>query len=232
MLLLILLPIKIIAQTTGVDSLFNKMRNQFSLVKDYVADVKIKIDVTFMKVPALHGKLYFKAPDKLKLERNGGISILPKNNLSLTLNSLVPTGGVTVIDAGYDTVSSQRVHVIKVVPDGEQNDIILTKIWIDEQKLLALQTETTTRDNGTVKMQLTYGKYAYAALPDKVVFYIDIKDYKMPKGVMMDYEGGQQPLNNPAVTNNKRKKGKIEINYLNYELNKSLSEAIFYEKLK
>lgn len=230
--LMILLPVQMFAQTTDVDSLFNKMRGRLSSVKDYVADVKIKIDVSFMKIPALNGKLYFKAPDKLKLERNGGVSILPKSNLSLTLNSLVPAGGVTVIDAGYDTVNRRRVHVIKVVPNGEQSDIILTKIWVDEERMLALQTETTTRDNGTVKMMLSFGNYANVALPDKVVFYIDIKDYKMPKGMMMDYEGGAPPANAPLPANNRRKKGKIEINYLRYELNKGLTDDIFYEKGK
>ncbi len=232
LLLMLLFPFGMSAQTSDVEGLFNKMRERLSSVKDYVADVKIRIDVSFMKVPQLNGKIYFKAPDKIKLERNGGISILPKSNLSLTLNSLVPAGGVTVIDAGYDTIGNQKVHVIKVVPNGETSDIVLTKIWIDETNLLALRTETTTRDNGTIKMELSFGKYASFALPDKVVFYIDIKDYKMPKGMMMDYEGGtQQEMVQPSA-DGKRRKGRISINYLSYTLNIGLTDDIFKEKKK
>ena len=167
-----------IAQGNSAQELFYKMRARLESVQDYIADVRMKINVSFMRIPTLYGKLYFKSPDKMKLERNGGISILPKKSISLTLNNLVPAGEVTVIDAGSETVNGKQLRVIKVVPENDQTDIVLTKIWVDEERLLALRTETTTRENGTISMDLSFGKYVQYALPDHVVFYVNVKDFK------------------------------------------------------
>lgn len=216
-----------VAPVDTATQLFYKMRDRLNEIHDYEADVRMKIDVSFMKVPPLSGKLYFKAPDKMKLERNGGISILPKKNVSLALNNLFPAGGATVINAGFDTIDQRPVRIIKVVPDDDKNDIILTKIWVDEQRMVALRTETTTRESGTVKMDLAFGKYVQYGLPDKIVIHVDVNEYKLPKGVTMDYDVSDAGIKRPEQKTNKRKKGKIEINYLNYEVNKGLPDNIF-----
>lgn len=215
------------AQVDTARMIFEKLRTRLSVIKDYTADVSVKIDVTFMKVPPLSGKMYFKAPDKMKLERNGGISILPKKNMSMTLNSMLPVGDATVIDAGKDYINGRPVRIIKVIPTEDAGQIILTKIWVDYERNLALRTETTTRDNGTIKMDLTFAKYVKQGLPDKVIVHMDVKDYKLPKGVTMDYETEKQ-VKTQAVKG-KGKKGKIEISYLNYEINKGLPDKIFVD---
>lgn len=221
------LSIPVRAQTPAdATQLFYALRTRMTSVKDYVADVRMKIDVAFMRVPLLAGKLYFKAPGKLKLERNGGISVLPRKSVSLSVDQMMPTGGVTVIDAGREQIGTINTRIIKVIPEGE-SDIVLTKVWVDEVRMLALRTETTTRDQGTVRMELDYGKYVTQALPDKVVFVMDMKEYKLPKGVTMDYDEGTQPAKSPAGS--LPKKGRIEIRYLSYTVNTGLSDAIFKE---
>ncbi len=216
------------AQADTATETFNKLRSRLNAIKDYTADVRVKIDVSFMKVPPLVGKLYFKAPDKMKLERNGGISILPKKNMNMSLNSMLPSGSATVIDAGKDIINGRNVRVLKVIPQ-EESDIVLTKIWVDYERNLALRTETTTRDNGTVKMDLSFGNYIKQGLPDKITVHLDVKEFKLPKGVTMDYDS-QQPVKAAPAASGKNKKGTIEINYLNYQVNKGLADSIFEEK--
>lgn len=218
-------------QNSSADALFYKMRARLESVSDYIADVRMKINISFMRIPTLYGKLYFKSPDKMKLERNGGISILPKKSISLTLNNLVPAGNATVIDAGIERIGEQVLRVIKVVPENDQSGIILTKIWVDEERALAIRTETTTRDNGTISMDLKFGKYASMALPDQVTFYVDVKDFKVPKGVTMDYDEGSKPVVKDS-DNTRPKKGTIRIDYLNYQINTGLSDNIFKEEKK
>ena len=216
------------AGQTSADKMFYAVRAKLGLVNDYVADVRMKVDVSFMKVPLMGGKLYFKAPDKLKLERNGGVSIMPKKSISLTLGALMPAGAPTVIDAGTDVINGQKVHVIQVIPQGE-TEIVLTKIWVDENRMLAMRTETTTRENGTIRVELEYGKYVQLALPDKVVFVLDIKDYKLPKGVTMDYDDGTQEMMAKAKKM-RMKKGRIEIKYLSYKTNTGLKDSFFTDQ--
>lgn len=209
--------------------LFEQLRSRLNGIEDYAADVQVKIDVSFMKVPPLKGRLYFKAPDKMKLERGKGISILPKKNTNITLNSMLPMGETTVIDAGKDKVNGRDVRVIKVVPHSDATGIVLTKIWVDETRNLALKTESTTRDNGTVAMDLEYGDYIDKGLPDKVVVHLDVKEYKLPKGVTMDYDTGPSNVSKPQ-SDAKTKKGVIEIRYINYEINTGLTDSFFDEK--
>lgn len=223
--LLLLLTLAYTAPAQTADELFATIRTKVLQVKDYVADVNMKIDVSFMQVPLLKGKLYFKAPDKMKLERNGGISILPRKNINMTLSNLIPTGKVTVIDMGVTTLKDKKLRLLKVVPDDDNNAIVLTKMWIDEANLLVTHTETTTFNDGTVIMDLDYKNYIAYSLPDKVKIFMDLKEYKLPKGVTMDYNDVLEKPN-PAVAI-KKQKGTIEIRYLNYVINKGLNDAMF-----
>ncbi len=207
--------------------LFYTLRTKVLSVKDFTADVKMKIDINNMRIPLLKGTLYFKSPDKMRMERNGGLSILPKKNINLTLGNLIPTGNVMVIDVGYDTLAGKRVHIIKAVPEDELSNIVLTKIWIDETNLLAMRTETTTRNDGTVKMNLEFANYIKYALPDKVTIFLDVKDFKLPKGVTVDYNVNATPDTNAKTGKQKLQKGTIQISYLKYAINTGLGDELF-----
>lgn len=211
-------------QAADADKLFADLRKKVFTVNDYTAQVKIKINVTYMRIPLLAGTLYYKSPDKMRLERHGGLSILPKKNVNLTLSNLIPAGDVTVIDAGVTTIDGKTLRVIKVVPEAENGEIILTKIWVDETALLAVKTQTTTRNDGTILMDLVYDKYASFGLPEKVTIHMDVKDYKLPKGVTMDYNDMAPPA---TATGPKNQKGTIEIRYLSYEINKGIKDEVF-----
>jgi outer membrane lipoprotein-sorting protein len=219
-----------IAVAADANQLYYALRDKVLKVKDYTADVKIKIDVAYMRIPEVKGKLYFKAPDKMRLERNGGLSVLPKKNISMTLNSLMPPGNVTAIDAGYETIGAKKIRIIKVIPDDETSNIVLTKLWIDEAAMVALKTETSTKDQGTVVMNLEYGAYTTYGLPDRVTVSMDVKEYKLPQGVTMDYNDATEVQKNAKAA--KGKKGTIQLTYLKYDINKGLSDAVFLKKSK
>lgn len=213
------------------DKLFYALRTKVLTVKDYTADVRMKIDINRMKIPQLKGTLFFKSPNKMRLERHGGLSILPKKNINLTLSNLMPAGNVTVIDAGSAVIDGKKVRIIKVIPEDDMGQIILSKLWIDEANMLILKTETTSRNDGTIAMDLTFGKYASYALPDHVTITMDVKDYKLPKGITMDYnDTPPPPPKDPKEKKPKTQKGTIQINYLSYTINKGIPDAKFADK--
>ncbi len=226
----LLLICSVVARADDGTKLFYALRSKILTVKDYTADVKVKIDVSFMRVPQLRGTLYFKAPDKMRLERNGGLSMLPKKNINLTISNLIPSGNVTVIDMGQVTVKGKKLRLLKAIPEDETSNIILTKIWVDETSLVATRAETTTRNDGTVIMDLDFGRYIPYGLPDKVVIYMNVKDYKLPKGVTMDYNDETEATKAPKNATQGPQKGTIEINYLKYDINTGLSDAKFGKK--
>ena len=206
------------------DQLYYALRDKVLKVKDYTADVKIKIDVNYMRIPEVKGKLYFKAPDKMRLERNGGLSVLPKKNINMTLSNLMPVGNVTALDAGYETINGKKARIVKIIPDND-NNIVLAKLWIDESALTVLKTETTTKDQGMILMNLEYGAYTSYGLPSKVLVSMDVKDYKLPQGVAMDYNDPMEVKQKPK--DGKPRKGTIQLTYLKYDINTGLSDNVF-----
>lgn len=228
MLLVLSIAISCRAAAGSPEQLYSALLSKVTAVKDYTAEVKMKIDVTYMRMPMLRGRLYYKAPDKMRMERSGGISLLPKKNVNLALSTLIPNGNVTVIDAGMGNINGKPARILKVIPQDDRGDIVLTKIWIDEAAVLALRTETTTQNDGTVIMDMQYGNYISYALPDRVTITLDVKEYKLPRGVTMDY--GDAPAPTPPAKDGKRKKGKVDIYYLSYQVNTGLSDDLFKKR--
>jgi len=101
----------------------------------------------------------------------------------------------------------------------------LSKLYIDESRLLILRAKTTTRESGTNELEMQYGKFAAYALPDKIVFSFNTQDYKLPKGVTFDYDDGSQKKKENNTKESQR--GKIEIAYSAYIINKGIVDEIF-----
>lgn len=205
------------AQTA--DELVKKVKAKMDKVNDYIATGKMKTDVVFIKAPVANIKSYYKKPNQFKIKRDGGISLLPKGGVSVNVSSLLLSDDYTAIDAGQTTINKQIVKIIKLLPLNENSDVVLTTLYIDEKNLLIRKASTTTKDNGTFDMEMLFGKYADWGLPDKVIFSFNTKDYKLPKGITLEYDDGSKKPELP-----KNKKGKVEISYSSYIINKGVTD--------
>jgi hypothetical protein len=207
------------------DALLRKVRSKMDQVKDYKAQGSMKTDVSFLKIPVSKVQVLYKSPDRFRVQKDGGVSLLPKGGISVNLNALMATGRFMAVPAGESSLGGQTLRVIKMLPLEEGSDVILSTLYIDEKALLIRRAVTTTRDNGTYDMDLQYGRYASLGLPDRVVVSFDTKDYKLPKGVTFEYEAGDKPQEKEG--REKNRKGKVEINYTSYQVNLGLTEAAF-----
>ena len=205
-------------------ALINKVKAKLDQVNNYTAEGVLKTDVTFIKAPAGKVKVYFKKPDKFKLKKDGGISILPKGGVSVNTGSMIATNNFVALAAGESVVDGVKTKVVKLLPTDESSDIVLSTLYIDEANLLVRKAVTTTKDNGTYEITLIYGKYSNYGLPDKVVFSFNTKDYKLPKGVTLEFDEGEK---NNTPDKLKNKKGKVEITYSSYTINKGVDDSVF-----
>ena len=213
-----------IANAQDATPLVNKVKAKLDRVKDYVAEGRMKTDVAFIKAPAGKVKIFFKTPDKFKLKRDGGISLLPKGGVSVNMNSVLTDGDFMALAAGESMINGTKLKVVKLLPSNENADVVLTTLYIDEPNLLIRRATTTTRENGTYEMEMNYGRYAEYSLPDKVIFAFNTKDYKLPKGITMEFDSGEKKTGGDKM---KGKKGRVEINYSSYIINKGVSDAEF-----
>lgn len=206
------------------EALLQKVRAKLNKVNDYVADGKMRTDVAFIKAPLGKVKVYYKKPDKLKVVRDKGISILPKGGVSINASSILGMKDYTAIITGETIVSGTKTRIIKLLPTNENSDIVITTLYIDEANLLIKKTATTTKENGSFETEMFYGTQAEYGLPSKMIFSFNVKDYKMPKGVTLDFEDDVKKDDKEKVKN---KKGKVEFIYTNYTINKGVSDAVF-----
>ena len=212
-------------QAQDVNSLVQKVRERLARVNDYEATGKMKTNVIFLKVPIAAVKIYFKKPDKLKIKNEKGISFIPKGAVTINMNNILSGNSFTAIDGGITKFNNATVRIVKLLPQDENNDIVLSTLYIDETNFVIRKAKTTTKDNGTYELDMTYGKYTEYGLPDKVIFTFNTKDYKMPKGVTFDFDDGN--AQKKAAENLKNHTGKVEIEYSQYIINKGFSDAVF-----
>jgi hypothetical protein len=193
-------------------------------IGDYEADARLKTEISFLKVPDANVKIYYKKPDKIKIKNENGISLVPKETVSISLYSLVKSP-YQALDAGNDMVQGIPVRIIKLLPLDENAELVLATVYIDTRRMLVLKAKTTTRESGTNEVELFYGKFLSAGLPDKIVFSFNTQEFKLPKGVTFDYDDGSAKEKTPETGKNQR--GKIEITFISYAINKGLADSLF-----
>jgi len=224
--LLFLLLIAMAGKSQDVNTLLTKVKFNIDKVNDYEASARMITNVTFLKVPDADVKVYFKKPNKLKIKNEKGISFVPKGAVSINLNNILSGGKYTAIDAGKDKIGTTVVRVIKLLPEDDNADVVLSTVYIDEAALVIRRAKTTTRANGSYQLEMSYGKYATYGLPDKIIFSFDTKDYKLPKGVTFDFDDGTQN-NKTAADKAKAKNGSAEITFHSYVINKGILDDVF-----
>jgi outer membrane lipoprotein-sorting protein len=224
LILLILQILFLDVSAQDMTTLVEAVKAKLELVHDYVAEGDLKTDVSFIKAPAGKVKVYFKKPDKFKLKRDGGISILPKGGVSVNMNSIITTNNFVALAAGETNIDGIKTKIVKLLPTDESSDIVLSTLYIDDANLLVRKAVTTTKENGTYEIGFTYGRYSNYGLPDKVVFSFNTKDYKLPKAVTLEFNEGEKTSDADKLKN---RKGKIEITYSSYVINKGVDDNVF-----
>jgi len=167
------------------DPLIEKVAQKLALVNDYVAEGVMKTDVSFIKASLGKVKVYFKKPNLLKVKKEGGISLLPRGGVSLTINTLLNTKQYTTIAAGTQLLNGKNLNVIKLIPTDDNLDWVISTLWIDPIDALVYKTATTTKENGSYEITMQYGDYAKYGLASKIVFSFNTKDYKLPNGITL-----------------------------------------------
>ncbi len=223
----LLLNTVLFAKAQSVDDIIKKVKAKLDKVNDYEAKGKMKTNVVFIKAPIATVKVYYKKPNKIRINNESGISFIPKGSVNINLNNLfVNTTGFDMIDMGKEAKTNLRI--IKLLPKDENAEVVLSTLYIDEAQALIKKSKTTTKENGTYELEMSYGKYVEYGLADKVIFTFNTKDYKLPKGITFDYDDGskkEQPADKL-----KDKKGKVEISYSSYIINKGVSDGVFFLK--
>lgn len=203
------------------EEIIQKIKTKLEKINDYQADGKMKTNVAFIKAPVAAVKVFYKKPDRLLILNETGISFIPRGSVNININNVFANmHGYDIIDAGRD---NGGLRILKLLPKGDTSEVVLSTLYIDEKNMVVRRSKTTTKENGTYELEMSYGKYVAYGLPDRVVFSFNTKDYKLPKGITLDYDDGAEK----NADSLKNKKGTVEIDYKSYVINKGIDSKIF-----
>jgi outer membrane lipoprotein-sorting protein len=216
------------SQSKDPNKIINDVITEFNRVKDYVVDVNIKIDVEFLKVPETKAKIYFKQPDKVHLDADG-FAMLPKNGMEFSPSSLIKKDYTAIYEKDVE-LNGYKTSIVKVIPLGDQGEVILSTLWVDQDKKIIRKVESTTKLNGTFSIDFAYDEKSKYALPSKIIFSFNLDKMNIPatiSGETNTNDSKKKSKNTDSTT-----KGKVIINYSNYIVNKGVSDSVFEEKKK
>jgi len=213
---------RLIAQSPN--SILNAVYNKMMKAKDYTVQLNIKVDLPFIKMMPVEAKVYFKQKDKFKVESKN-IAIIPRQSFDQLTKMLSDTNAFTAVKSGFENIGTTQMAIISVIPSSDTGELILSKLWIDTKLNVVMKSQLTTKSNGTILTEYTYGSQIAYGLPDKMIFTVDVKKFKMPKSVSADINNTKK-----ADTTKEKKKGKIYIKLYNYQVNKGIDNAIFKKK--
>ncbi|HMG67281.1 MAG TPA: hypothetical protein VK588_06325 [Chitinophagaceae bacterium] len=203
------------------EKILQEVKSKLEKVNEYEANGKMRTNVAFIKAPIADVKIYYKKPNMLRIVNENGISFIPRGSVNISLDNIFSDlHQFDIIDGGKDNEGS---HIIKLLPRNDTADVVLSVLYIDDESKLVKKSKSTTRENGTYELSMTYGKYSEYGLPDKIVFSFNTKDYRLPKGITLDYDDGTEKNNEKL----KNRKGTVEITYSNYRINKGIDSKIF-----
>jgi len=208
---------------TDANQLLSLVYNKLQKANDYSVQAHIKVDIPLIRILPVDVKIYFKQKDKFKVESKS-IAIVPRQGFNQVSEMLANSNANTAMIQGNEKIGAIETRIVNIIPLSDTSDMILGKLWIDPKQNLIIKSQLTTRSNGTIQTEFTYGSQLAFGLPDEMIFSVDVKKFKVPKGVANEPGKNETRSKNTLKEN---KKGKIYITLKNYVINKGIPDNIF-----
>jgi hypothetical protein len=225
LIILILFSITVAAQKKDPDKIISEVVKNFNKVEDYTVNVKVKVDVPFIKAPDTEATIYFKQPDKIHFASEK-FALVPKEGLDFSPMGLLKSD-YTALYVRDEEFNGHNHSLIKIIPTEDRGDVILSTLWIDTENKVISKVESSTKTSGTFIMELFYDNKPKYPLPSKMIFHFNFSG--MP--------GRRNKTTSDEQEQNERKKddtvsGKVYIDYSDYKVNTGLDDSIFEEVKK
>ncbi|MEN9744973.1 MAG: hypothetical protein RL640_811 [Bacteroidota bacterium] len=199
-----------------VNTLIKQVKNKLDNVNSYIATGSMKTSIAYLKIPIAKVNIQYKKPNDLIIKSNNGVTFVPKGVDAISLQKLF-SSEFTAIDGGTEMIKQKKLRKVRLLPTSQQSNIVLSTVYINESDLVVEKSSTTTKEDGTYEMEMQYGKYIQFGLPDRIVFTFNAKDYKIPKGLTLDFDNASSK--NQKIDKTMLNKGRAEIVFQQYTIN-------------
>jgi hypothetical protein len=191
------------------------IEKKYSGLKDYVVDVNVHFDMESLKTPDMQAKLYYKAPDKMKVESKK-IFFFPKEGGYFN-PSLFKKKDFEVNLLEHLTYEGRKSVKLKLIPKEANRYHQIFIVTIDIDRNLIREIEISPSDVRKIRTTIDYGLFDHFDLPTHIELHLDMSPSD-PSEIKEFPPFGQRA---------KRITGKVEITYSNYKVNSDLGDEVF-----
>jgi hypothetical protein len=194
------------------DMLFEAVKDKFFSTPNYECDIKVTVDVSFIKIPERKGKMSY---DKVKGVdyKLKGFAFLPKGSFIKQSQDIL-TQDHTVINLGV--IDSSKDVVYKVIPTDINSKVVIGQFWINVSDTSISKMAFVMKDFGDYTIDLTYDEI-HKTLPSRINVNFNIENKQLPSlltGDLEDYEDTDLT----ELEKKENTKASIVIDYFNYEI--------------
>tara|TARA_B110000438_G_scaffold285850_1_gene316415 strand:+ start:72 stop:833 length:762 start_codon:yes stop_codon:yes gene_type:complete len=238
----------LLAQTLSIEKISDNVISQFDKIEDYQVDLKISVKMTGFRMPNKKIRLYYKRPDKMKMETRG-FAILPKTGVDGNPNEFLDM--LKQVTSIKRTIHNNRPFFrikgkvnqdsLKIPITVKKNEIpnITMEVLVDAKEWVITEVGVFLDLENVFSFNTNYIEVNEVMVPERSVFNIGIKgisrwstqnpfDFGGPGSDRQDFEriaknAGYDPLKDEFV-------GEMILTFSNYTVNKGIDDALFIEK--
>ena len=238
----------LLAQTLSIEKISDNVISQFDKIEDYQVDLKISVKMTGFRMPNKKIRLYYKRPDKMKIETRG-FAILPKTGVDGNPNEFLDM--LKQVTSIKRTIHNNRPFFrikgkvnqdsLKIPITVKKNEIpnITMEVLVDAKEWVITEVGVFLDLENVFSFNTNYIEVNEVMVPERSVFNIGIKgisrwstqnpfDFGGPGSDRQDFEriaknAGYDPLKDEFV-------GEMILTFSNYTVNKGIDDSLFIEK--
>ena len=204
-------------------AIVDSVKTRYGLIQDYSVQVKLSVEMPGFRMPRKRIKLFFKQPDKLKIESDG-FAMVPRQGIGVKaiLDSLT---AIEVI--GAETLVEHPCWVLS--GSGREGELQFeTSVWVDQQDWVIRQIKSTVDTAQVAQIELEYSLIDQRyLLPVKTTVMIDMPQLMATR---MDHYDPDGPVFPPAKSAEKgNRSGKVTLEFNRYRVNRGLKDSFFRE---
>ena len=223
--LVIIYSVMVSAAGDKAESILDKAKAYAFKVHDCQVTVQVVPKIESFKIPNTNATIYFKEPEKFKIKTDG-MAFFPKTAFSFPPSAFLKKKYTAILESD-EYIEKNSCYVLKLIPSGGQNEIVLSTIWVDKQNYLIRKVESVTKVKGTFTIILQYDDSApmQYGLPSSAVYSFDLSSGE---------SAAPEKSDNDTPTANKKKfmNGTVHAYFSDYKINAGVDDSVFSNKDK
>lgn len=233
----------LLAEPPTTEAIQDSLITRFKRIEDYSVKIKVSVKMTGLRMPLKKIKLYYKSPNKIKVETKG-FAVVPKTGLGGSPNKYLRMLQSIQVNGNETFNGRNHWHLWgTVIPDSLDLPIdndhipeIKMHLWVDGDSWVISRVETLVDSQKVFQLISEYTAINGIYLPSKTTFSMGFKG--MEKWSMRDPFGGPgadrhdyEKITEEAGVDPKKNEfaGTVTMIFSKYKVNQGIDDSIFEE---